>query len=270
MKGRQTSKVGRSMFSIAAYDAAQAAVEASICRRLHTEIERALPDATSKVWHGAPVWFVGDTPVVGYSVPAKGGVVLLFWNGQALGDPALNPVGKFKAAQIQFEDPSQIKVAPLRRWLRYAGTQLWDMGSIRGSTRRSQERPSARGAHDDYLAGLPDDKRAVLEQLRQHIRAAAPRAEECISYQLPAFRLDGKVLVLFGATAKHCSFFPGSGTAVEAHRTDLEGYSTSKGTIRFEAGDPLPSTLVRKIVKYRIAENAAQQRHPTDGAARRR
>ena len=76
-----------------------------------------------------------------------------------------------------------------------------------------------------------------------------------------AFRLDGKVLVLFGATAKHCSFFPGSGTAVDAHNGDLEGYSTSKGTIRFDPDKPLPATLVRKIVRYRIAENAARTRH---------
>ena len=124
--------------------------------------------------------------------------------------------------------------------------------------------------HDDYLAKLPDDKRAALEKLRRTIRAAAPRAEECISYQLPAFRLDGKVLVLFGATAKHCSFFPGSGAAVEAHKGDLEGFSTSKGTIRFDAEKPLPAALVRKIVKYRIAENAARQRHPAAGASRRR
>ena len=124
--------------------------------------------------------------------------------------------------------------------------------------------------HDDYLARLPGDKRAALEKLRRSIRSAAPRAEECISYQLPAFRLDGKVLVLFGATAKHCSFYPGSGTAVEAHKADLEGYSTSKGTIRFDADKPLPATLVRKIVNYRIAENAAQQQHAADGATRRR
>lgn len=109
----------------------------------------------------------------------------------------------------------------------------------------------------DLEAGLPADKRAALEKLRRTIRAAAPRADECISYGLPAFRLDGRVLVLFGATAKHCSFFPGSGTAVEAHKGDLKGYSTSKGTIRFDVEKPLPASLPRRIVKYRIAENAA-------------
>ena len=111
---------------------------------------------------------------------------------------------------------------------------------------------------DEYLATLPDDTRGALERLRQVIRTAAPRAEECISYQLPAFRVDGQLLVAFGATAKHCGFYPMSGTAVEAHQDELKGYSTSKGAIRFQPDNPLPSALVRKIVKYRIAENAAR------------
>ena len=132
-----------------------------------------------------------------------------------------------------------------------------------------RSRPKA-ATHDEYLSGLPDDKQAALQSLRRTIHAAAPRAEECMSYQLPAFRLDGKVLVPFGATATHCSFFPGSGTAVEAHKDDLKRYGTSKGTIRFDADKPLPATLVRKIVRYRIAENAARRRHAADGASRRR
>lgn len=122
--------------------------------------------------------------------------------------------------------------------------------------------------HDGYLTGLSANKRAALEKLRCIIHAAAPRAEECISYRLPAFRLDGKVLVLYSAAAKHCSFFPGSGTAVEAHKNDLTGYSTSRGTIRFTPDKPLPAALVRKIVKYRIAENAAQQPPATNVTSR--
>ena len=120
---------------------------------------------------------------------------------------------------------------------------------------------------DEYLAALSNDKRAALERLRKTIRAAAPRAEECISYQLPAFRLDGKLLVWFGATANHCAFYPGA--VVEAHKDELKDYDTSKGTIRFQADNPLPATLVRKLVKARITKNAAQ-RHSADGAARRR
>jgi hypothetical protein len=117
--------------SVAAYDSTQSAAESAICRRLRTEIARALPAATSKVWHGAPVWFIGETPVVGYSVPAKGGVQLLFWNGQAFGDPALKPIGKFKAAQMEFEDAAGIKVTSLRRLLKRAGRELWDVSSVR-------------------------------------------------------------------------------------------------------------------------------------------
>ena len=108
---------------------------------------------------------------------------------------------------------------------------------------------------DEYLAGLSDDKRAALEKLRKAIKAVAPKAEECISYGLPAFRLSGKVLVAFGASANHCAFYPMSGTTVEAHRADLAGYDTSKGTIRFQPNAGLPARLVRKLVKSRIVEN---------------
>ena len=108
---------------------------------------------------------------------------------------------------------------------------------------------------DEYLAALSDDKRAALEKLRKTIRAVAPHAEECISYQLPAFRLNG-MLVGFGATANHCAFYPMSASTVQAHKDDLKQYDTSKGTIRFQPDNPLPAALVRKLVKARIAENA--------------
>jgi uncharacterized protein YdhG (YjbR/CyaY superfamily) len=108
---------------------------------------------------------------------------------------------------------------------------------------------------DEYLAALSDDKRAALEKLRKTIRAAAPKAEECISYQLAAFRLNGKPLVAFGASATHCAFYPMSGSTIEAHKDELKGYETSKGTIRFQADKPLPAALVRKLVKARVAEN---------------
>jgi uncharacterized protein YdhG (YjbR/CyaY superfamily) len=112
---------------------------------------------------------------------------------------------------------------------------------------------------DEYLAALSDDKRAALEKLRKTIRAAAPRAEECISYQLPAFRQNG-MLVAFGATANHCAFYLMSSSTVEAHEDELKDYDTSKGTIRFQADKPLPVALVRKLVKARIAENEGRRR----------
>jgi len=113
---------------------------------------------------------------------------------------------------------------------------------------------------DEYLAGLRDDQREALERLRKAIRRVAPEAEECISYQLPAFRLDGRMLVAFGAAANHCAFYPMSGSTVEAFKDALKAYSTNKGTIRFQPDDPLPAALVRKLVKARMAENAARRR----------
>lgn len=107
---------------------------------------------------------------------------------------------------------------------------------------------------DDYLNGLPADKRKALEKLRKSIRAAAPKAEECISYQIPAFRLNG-MLVGFGATKNHCAFFPMSSKTVGAYKKELKDYYTSKGTIRFQPEKPLPAILLRKLVKARIAEN---------------
>jgi uncharacterized protein YdhG (YjbR/CyaY superfamily) len=109
---------------------------------------------------------------------------------------------------------------------------------------------------DEYLAALSPDKRAALEKLRKSIKAAAPNAEECISYQLAAFRLDGRPLVAFGATANHCAFYPMSSSTVEAHKDELKDFDTSKGTIRFQPDSPLPAALVRKLVKARIAENS--------------
>jgi uncharacterized protein YdhG (YjbR/CyaY superfamily) len=118
--------------------------------------------------------------------------------------------------------------------------------------------PSKPQTIDEYLAPLSGEKRAALEKLRKAIKSAAPKAEECISYQVPAFRLDGRLLVAFGAATNHCAFYPGA-FPVKAHAHDLKGYATSKGTVRFPPDRPLPLTLVRKLVKTRIAEYASRQ-----------
>lgn len=107
---------------------------------------------------------------------------------------------------------------------------------------------------DAYLASVPAEKRAALQNLRNAIRAAAPDAEEGFSYGLPAFRLEGRPLVCYGASKNHCSFFPMSPAVISAHAAALKGYDLSKGTIRFLAEKPLPAALVRKLVKARVAE----------------
>jgi uncharacterized protein YdhG (YjbR/CyaY superfamily) len=112
---------------------------------------------------------------------------------------------------------------------------------------------------DGYLAALGADQRDALQKLRNTIRAVAPEAEECISYQLAAFRQNG-MLVAFGATKNHCAFYLMSSSILDAYQNELEDYDTSKGTIRFQADAPLPAVLVRKLVKARLAENAARRK----------
>jgi uncharacterized protein YdhG (YjbR/CyaY superfamily) len=107
---------------------------------------------------------------------------------------------------------------------------------------------------DEYLAGLSPQNRAALQKVRRAVHAAAPGAEECISYGMPAFRLKGKLIAGFKAAANHCSFHPMSGETVATRKADLAGYETSKGTIKFSAREGLAANLVRKLVKTRIAE----------------
>ena len=110
---------------------------------------------------------------------------------------------------------------------------------------------------DDYLARVPDEARATLETLRKTIKAAAPKAVEVISYQIPTFKLDGRMLVSFAAFKNHCSFFPGA-APIKVHAKDLRAYEISKGTIRFPTDKALPASLVKKLVKARIDENEAR------------
>jgi uncharacterized protein YdhG (YjbR/CyaY superfamily) len=108
---------------------------------------------------------------------------------------------------------------------------------------------------DEYLAGTNADQREALEKLRQTIHAVAPKAEECISYGIPAFRLNGRSLVFFGAWVNHCAFYPGSSATLKKFRDELRDFQTSKGTLHFSPDKPVPVALVKKLVKARIAEN---------------
>jgi uncharacterized protein YdhG (YjbR/CyaY superfamily) len=107
---------------------------------------------------------------------------------------------------------------------------------------------------DEYLASVTGERRAALEKLRKTIRSIIPKAEECISYSMPAFRLDGRVVAGFAATAKGCSYFPFSGSTLRTLAADLKGYGGTKGSLHFDPAKPLPATLVRKLIKARIAE----------------
>ena len=108
---------------------------------------------------------------------------------------------------------------------------------------------------DEYLANVKPEHRKTLQKLRQTIQTAAPKAEECISYGIPSFRLNRRLLVFFGAWANHCAFYQGSASTLKTFQNELKKFETSKGTIRFSPDKPLPVALVKKLVKTRIAEN---------------
>ena len=113
---------------------------------------------------------------------------------------------------------------------------------------------------ENYLAALPADQRSALEKLRTTIRTTAPDATETISYQMPTFKLRGRVLVYYAAFKDHCSLFPASEAVMEALGEELKPYYSVKGTLRFPADSPIPAALVRRIVRVRIEELAAGKR----------
>jgi uncharacterized protein YdhG (YjbR/CyaY superfamily) len=113
---------------------------------------------------------------------------------------------------------------------------------------------------ENYLAALPEEQRVALEDLRQTIRAAAPTATETISYQMPAFKQDGRFLVSYAAFKDHCSLYPASDAVMEALGDELQPYFSGRGTLRFQADQPIPAALVKKIVELRLEENAARGR----------
>ncbi len=133
------------------------------------------------------------------------------------------------------------------------------MAAKRKMAARAQPKKSAKSKPqtiDEYLAMLNDAQRETLERLRKLIHAAAPGAEECISYQLAGFRLHGKCFIWIGAAATHCAIY-----GVVGDQEDLKGYDTSgKGTLRFSPDKPLPAALVRKLVKMQVARLAAKGR----------
>jgi uncharacterized protein YdhG (YjbR/CyaY superfamily) len=112
---------------------------------------------------------------------------------------------------------------------------------------------------DEYFASVPEPARSTLGKMRAAIRSAVPaEATETISYRMPAFKHKG-VLVWFAAFSDHCSLFP-TAAVIEEFRNDLKGFSTSKGTIHFPTDKPLPTALVKKLVKARVAQVESKKR----------
>ncbi|HVA84766.1 MAG TPA: DUF1801 domain-containing protein [Candidatus Saccharimonadales bacterium] len=107
---------------------------------------------------------------------------------------------------------------------------------------------------DETLAALPPDQRTALQALRETIAAAAPEAEETISYSMPAFRYHGRALVSYAAFKTHCSFFPMSAAMIESLHDELADFATSKGTLQFSPEHLIPAELVERMVRERMAQ----------------
>ena len=111
---------------------------------------------------------------------------------------------------------------------------------------------------DEYLAAVDEPKRTTLEKLRETIRGIIPGAEECISYGMPAFRLDGKVIAGFAAFTNHLAYLPHSGSVLAELSDDLAGYESTAGSLHFAIDQPLPKALVKKLIATRL--NDARKR----------
>jgi uncharacterized protein YdhG (YjbR/CyaY superfamily) len=110
---------------------------------------------------------------------------------------------------------------------------------------------------DEYIAAAPKNLQETLQELRRSIKEAAPQAEEVISYQMPAFKLNG-ILVWFAVYKDHIGFYP-KASAIEAFKEKLSAYQTSKGTVQFPLNKPLPLDLIKEIVYFRLKEDLAKQ-----------
>jgi uncharacterized protein YdhG (YjbR/CyaY superfamily) len=125
----------------------------------------------------------------------------------------------------------------------------------RSSAEKSKGTPKS---VDEYFAAVPEPARSALAKIREAIRSTVPtEATETISYAIPAFK-HKKVLVWYAAFADHCSLFP-TAAVIEAFKKELKGYSMSKGTIHFPTDKPVPTALIKKLVKERVAQNASKK-----------
>ena len=156
--------------------------------------------------------------------------------------------------EIRVKSPREVN-RELREWLAASY-------ELSGKPRKMPAMPSGHNNFEEYVAQLTPAKRAALKKLRRAILDALPDAEEGISYQMPAFRMEGKGTLCIAAMANHISIFPGAG-AIKKLAKELKGYETSKGTIRIPIDKPMPAALLKKVLDATLAAKSA-------GAAKKR
>jgi uncharacterized protein YdhG (YjbR/CyaY superfamily) len=121
---------------------------------------------------------------------------------------------------------------------------------------------------DEYISALPPKVKKLMKDLRKAIKQAAPEAEEIISYNMPAFKIYGRILVYFAAHTKHVGFYPGNQVVNEIFKENLISYETSKGTVKFPFEKPILVSLVKKIVQFRVKENLNKANNKHSASAR--
>jgi uncharacterized protein YdhG (YjbR/CyaY superfamily) len=245
----------RSYPSFDAYLEAQAPPQQAILREVRALVKRSAPELAESVKWGNGCWVDGKA-FIAYVYCAPDHVQFGFVNGSALADPRglLQGSGRF-VRHVKLRRAADVAPRVLAAFLREAVAR----GHPAIGKERQRRPARTRGARkpatiDEYLAPVSGARRVALERLRKTIRSIIPRAEECIRYNLPAFRLDGVVVAGFCATAKGCSYFPFSGKTLETLAPALEGYERTKGSLHFSPDKPLPATLVRRLIRARMAE----------------
>jgi uncharacterized protein YdhG (YjbR/CyaY superfamily) len=185
----------------------------------------------------------------------------MFWSGVDFAEEKLNVRGeKFKEASIFYNNISDINIKDLKRWLLKSKEIQWDYKNIvkrkgvleplkglesqNKSKKLSPYGPKKFSSIDDYHLTFPKDVQIILQKLRKQIKKTAPKAEELISYNMPAFKLHS-VPVYYAAYKEHIGFYP-TPSPIKFFKEDLKKYKTSKGAIQFPLNEPLPMALIKK------------------------
>lgn len=203
------------------------------------------PPRSSRAWWKIARYQLGGADVVGISAFSTR-CALYFYRGAELDDRSGLLEGGGKGMRfIRLSAPSDAARPEVRRMLRRA----FQLPS--GEARPKKGDP----AIDAYLASASSASRPALRDLRKTIHSLVPGAEECISYRLPAFRYRGRIIAGFSATSTGCSYYPFSGRTLATLAKDIAGYSHTKSALHFTPEEPLPKSLVRKLLTTRIAES---------------